>query len=145
MKHSDACNSFESCDECYRSLYSFEATIARLEQQEEDRHVAQRLEQMERQAEEAIETKKERFKRMWGIHAYIANVTDGERELRVHKRFKKWRVKRGSETPLRRAWTVVEKEPKAESEENLDTLFEIHKENIQVSKDGSEEKHRGFI
>jgi predicted DsbA family dithiol-disulfide isomerase len=145
MEHSDTCNSFESCDECYRTLYSFEATIARLEQEEEDRYIAQRLEEMERQAEEAIETKKERFKRMWGIHAYVAKVTDGERALRVHKRFKKWRVKRGSETPLRRAWTVIEKEPEAEPEENLDMLFEIDKENAQVSEGGSEEKHWGFI
>ena len=70
--------------------------------------VDDKFKEMEAAAARQIEIKKMRFKQRWGIHANIIEVTQGERALRLHRRFKKWCVKHGSETPLRKVWTVVD-------------------------------------
>ena len=84
--------------------------------------VDDKLKEMEAAAARQIEIKKMRFKQRWGIHANIIEVTQGERALRLHRRFKKWRVKHGSETPLRKFWTVVDKKSEMEEVKVLDMV-----------------------
>lgn len=108
MNHSEACNSFESCDQCYRTLYSVEAVIAQLEREEQTRLVESQLQELEyERSEERNNAKREWFKNRFGIDAFMVKVTEGERKLRQDKRLGKWRVREGEESRLRNTWTVV--------------------------------------
>jgi hypothetical protein len=108
MEHSTSCSSFESCIDCYDKYYSFEAVIAQLEREANANYINTKLANLRyERSEEGREQKRIRFRKKFGIEAFEAKVTKGEKELRQHKKLGRWRVEKGMESRLRMVWTVV--------------------------------------
>lgn len=61
----------------------------------------------------------------------MVTLTAGERRLRKDKRFRKWRVELGSETPLRKVWTMIR------DDVGLDTAMHEGRGEGSVQSEGS--------
>lgn len=112
MEHSDQCCSFESCEDCYNRKYSMEAVVRRLEREAHLKNLKARAARLLRyeMVDERRQVKLRKFRERWGINITEAKITMGEMSLMGDNRFGKWRVEKGRESRLRKAWTIVSEE-----------------------------------